>query len=464
MPHLTRIGLLSLTVALLGAEEEKDYSGSMARLTFMDETSISGSVLSVDTKKETLRLKSPSLKGTSTLRTAQLLDVQFDHEASPPEADHYALTTIKPRYDKSPPQDTIRGEFIGINQEYITLQTWYAGELKLKRSMVQGLNIFENSPRLFNGPASLEGWVTSSGKVEDNWDFKQRSLISKSTHTIARKIEMGEKVKLSFNVAWKNSPQFRMSFLANTGKEVYASRGYILHVQSSYLQLYRTGSDNIRSDLFSEGFRELREQETALFEIYLDRNPEGKNGLYIDGKKVTAWEDSNDLKGMGDWLVFAPRNNVPIKISNIIVNQWNGKLPADEEQQDTRPEGIFKGLSGERIDLANGDAVLGEVTGITEGMAKLKTDLGEMEVPVPRLSSFELNPIEDEPRMYGHDVRAWFVEGGSVTLRIDALTPKKLRGYSQVFGEAEFDLKAFSRIEFNVWSPKRESYTAQEEW
>ncbi|MDB4418992.1 hypothetical protein N9291_00130 [bacterium] len=467
-----QLGLASIiSFFLLGtllAEEDKKEAAekeSPVKLTFMDETAMTGTVHSVDGEKKTLQFSSSVIKGTATLKTAQLLDLQFDHENKDTEADHFALTTIKHRYNEEPPQDTIRGEFIGLDDQYITLDTWYAGQLKLKRSMVEGLNIYQNSPRLFNGPSSFEDWTTSEGKIEDNWTFKQRSFISKSSRTIARKIEVGERMKLSFKVAWKNSPQFYVGFFATTAKANYSPRGYNLRVQTGYLQLYRRGTEGNQMDLFSEGHRGLREQENAVFDFYIDRNPSGKNGLYIDGVKLTEWQDTNDLKGLGDWLVFTPQNNRPMKISNIIVSQWDGQLPVDEEaEEDTGSEEIFEGLSGQRIDLANGDVIVGEVTTIEGGRAKLKTDFGEMLVPIPRLSSFELTPIEDQPRMYTQDVRAWFNEGGSVTLRLDSFTPTTLKGYSQVFGQAEFNLKAFSRIEFNVWSKERESFSNEEDW
>ena len=111
-------------------------------------------------------------------------------------------------------------------------------------------------------------------------------------------------------------------------------------------------------------------------------------------------------------------------------------------------------MEGQRIDLANGDSLLGKIMGVNEGATKVKTSLGDVIIPVNRLRSFQLHESEatlKEPRMYKEDVRAWFTEGGFVTLKIARLNDKKIAGYSQVFGDAEFDLTAFSRIEFNIW-------------
>ncbi|MGJ8695301.1 MAG: hypothetical protein ACSHYF_03225 [Verrucomicrobiaceae bacterium] len=428
-----------------------------ARLTFADQSVISGDILQVDPATNTLSLTSPFLKGQASLNTSQLLDLHLQHEGTTPEEDHYALATVMPRFDDRP-QDTIRGTLVGVDEDVVTLNTWYAGELKLKRTMVKELNIYAQSPSLYSGPTGLDGWISSSGKVADHWAYRNRSLISKSSNSIARQIEMGERVKLSFDVAWRSSPYFRISFLADSGKQRYPGIGYTFQVQNSYIHLYRSGPNQGRADLLNENTRHLREQETAKFVIYLDKRPDGKNGLFIDGKKIGEWEGTNDLEGMGEWIIFTPQSGNPIRVSQISVTQWDGNLPqASDADEKVATGNIFKGLSGERIDLANGDALLGSINGITEGRANVKTELGDMSLPVNRLRSFRLDlKKKEEPRMWKEDVRAWFTEGGFVTIKLISMDDKKLKGFSQVFGEAEFDLSAFARIEFNVWEPNLE--------
>lgn len=446
-------------------DAEKNSAKKVTKVVFMDETKITGTIHSIDGTNGSLEFTSPSLAGKNTLKTARLLDLELALEHEAPEAGHYALATIKPRYNEEPPQDTIRGSFVGIDADHITLDTWYAGQLRLKRSMVQGLAISENSPRLFNGPASLEGWTGSDSDVSKNWSFKQRSFISKGNGSIARKVEMPEKFKLSVQIAWKASPYFKIGFLSSSHRDTYSNRGYTLQVQTSYVSLNRTGKDRQRNDLFSESIQSFREQEKGTFEFYLNRTSGGKNAFYIDGKQITNWESQDDLKGLGEWLMFSSSRSQSIKISNIAISQWDGQLPFEENKDaDVQTMDIFKGLSGQRINLANGDAIVGEVTKVADAIAVLKTDLGELSVPITRLRSFGLDSKDDKPRMYGKDVRAWFTEGGSVTLRLDAITPERVRGYSQVFGEAEFDLRAFSRIEFNIWSPERENFEQSEDW
>lgn len=466
--------LLSLT-ALLSLISALPAEETLSRLVYSDQTTISGTVSEIDTKSETLTLTSPFLKGETQLKTDSLLELKLNLKAEIPEADHHALATIAPHFEH-PMQDTIRGRLIGVDADTVTLKTWYAGQLKLKRSMIRGLDIYANAPSLYNGPNSLDHWVTPSGKPADSWTLKKGSLISRSRTSIARKIEIGERSKLSFRVQWRNYPYFRVSFLANSGTQNYPSIGYTLQVQQSYLNLNRNGGDRQRNEILGESTQQLRNQESAIFEIYLDRRPEGKNAFAIDGKLIKEWEGTDDTQKMGEWIIFGTQSNNPIKISDISVSLWDGRVPTHEESAEPE-ESIFEGMEGQRIDLANGDALFGKITKVEDGLTSIQTSLGNVTIPVSRLRSFQLHPkaqpkgededeteegeddkkeqepevLLEEPRRWTEDVRAWFSKGGYVTLRLNTLTEKKITGYSQVFGDAEFDLSAFSHIEFNIW-------------
>ena len=436
---------LFLTLPLALAANE-----TLSRLTFLDQTVISGTVTHIDPEKGILKMTSPFLKGEAVLKMDELLDIQLNKDADIPESDHHALATVEHHYD-NPFEDTIRGSLIGVDDQSVTLHTWYAGKLKLDRFMVKALDIYANSPSLYHGPNGLDGWVSSGRQLKNDWSFKKRALVSKTNNSIAREVEMSERSKFSFRAHWQDDAYFRATFLSTSGKSRHPSSGYSLQVNRTYLNLSRNGQNN----LMHQSAPQLREQTNALFEFYIDRRPEGKNAIYIDGKKFHEWDGVDDTAMKGKWILFSPQtSNKAIKISDIIVSLWDGRLPIITDAENPDATGLFEGMEGQRIDLANGDSLLGKIMGVNEGATKVKTSLGDVIIPVNRLRSFQLHESEEtlkEPRMYKEDVRAWFTEGGFVTLKIARLNDKKIAGYSQVFGDAEFDLTAFSRIEFNIW-------------
>ena len=99
----------------------------LGTLAFDDRTNITGSISSFDSKQKTIELSSPALKGKVNLNTKRLIELSLDGESTSPESDHYAIATINHHFN-SKRQDTIRGRLVNLDDETITLDTWYAGE------------------------------------------------------------------------------------------------------------------------------------------------------------------------------------------------------------------------------------------------------------------------------------------------------------------------------------------------
>jgi|GEM_PF-382641 len=464
---VNRFFLLSLLLATVARGDE-----SSSKLSFADKTSITGFPQSADGKEKSLKFTSPSLEGEVTLKTNELLEMSLHGTPPTVEADHYALATITPRYDKSPPLDTIRGRLLHLDDKTVTLETAYAGELTLNRLMVNSLDLYSQPPSFYNGPNGPDGWVTSgSSDLEDSWTFQDRAMSSKGRAGIARKIELPDRSIIKFTAKWKTSPYFQVLFLSNDGDTDHPSISYSLNVQMTYLRLSLSAAQGQRSDLVNESINNLRETQEAVFIIYLDRSKNGTSAIYIGKDRIGTWTGMDDTKEMGDWLHFVPQQSRPMNFSNISISQWDGVLPKSSDDTATNTENEFgDALQGQKITLANGDVVIGEIKLIENDFVHASTEFGDVRIPLNRMSAIELddveldeegNPVKDEdgnpisikeePRMWGEDIRAWFHEGGSITIKMATIEGGKIKGSSQVFGEAEFDLNAFSRLEFNIW-------------
>jgi hypothetical protein len=149
--------------------------------------------------------------------------------------------------------------------------------------------------------------------------------------------------------------------------------------------------------------------------------------------------------------------------------EWDGALPiADANSEKASLDNPDPLPDEQRIFLRNGDILLAKVNQIENSEINLKTRFNEMKLPIARVKSLSLTPaIYDERLLQNGDVRAWFPNGNYVTFRLDAVTEDgKLTGYAQHFGTASFDIKAFSRIEFNIYAsliPKTATEKIEEE-
>jgi hypothetical protein len=140
---------------------------------------------------------------------------------------------------------------------------------------------------------------------------------------------------------------------------------------------------------------------------------------------------------------------------------WGGGIRINPGADEPEEEAEKKEEEEPGIQLRNGDRVEGEILGIEGGVVKLKTPFNEFDLPVGRLSGFQLRTAEEaanpelrwEPIRREGDVRAWFSDGGRVTFQLVGMKDGKLVGRSQTFGEATFDPAVFTRLEFNIYPP-----------
>jgi len=444
--------LIFTAIPALGAETEKNDTPP-CRLNFKDGTQLVGEILSLDPEKKLLRLKSTQLLDVVELKTDNLLTVEFSGDFTPPKQQHHALATSKPRIGDLP-KDTIRGSLSTINQEHIVLDTWYGGPLTLQREMISELDIFPYSEGVFFGPSSLDGWVTASGQKPDAWTFHNRTLIANKKQTISRKIDVPERAKIAFTLGWEGHLYFNFNFLAEGPSSSSRDRGYRLNLGQNNLHLSRYGPNHSHRDLIPRAQHNLSQQESTSIEIYLDRSAPGKNALYLDGIHMGTWTNTDDTKDMGEWMKFNPSSNQKIQISEISVSRWDGRLPRSNQPSDPSDPNPLEKLEGEVLELTNGDTVIGTIHTIADNNIFTKTIYGDVRIPIIWLRSLDVagdTPNEPQPKLLKHEVRAWFHQGGFIHIQPTSMNTELIRGYSQVFGNAEFKLKAFSRIEFNIW-------------
>ena len=207
----------------------------------------------------------------------------------------------------------------------------------------------------------------------------------------------------------------------------------------------------------------------------------GKICLSINDRPVENWVDADVAKGrFGRGLRFVSQHTSALRISGIGIANWDGsvdRLPeprpgmmrhfgfAAPPADDPPPAPAESKPKENRMELANGDSLQGDVTSVTDGMVTIHTPLGDIKLPVARIRTVALKKVDPERciRRNG-DIRAWFADGNSIVFRLDQVGDGTLTGSSQNFGKATFKTNAFSRIEFNIHDPDLEDKRAPDDW
>jgi len=453
---LTATAMVMAMVSTYGADEQ-------GMLHFLNDDSLPGKFRSLD--PEHITWDSRALTVPASFFTDKVRDLRLPGVIHIPDSavGHEATLTLMNG-------DTVRGQLGLVTETEIALDTWYAGRLVFRRVMVRDLAIREMPEYLYRGPLAIDEWTQTP--EPGTWDMTNPGeLAAAGSGGIAKKMPFPEEFTIEFEVQWKGAFLLNLIVLSDDVETDSPENGYELIFQSHSVHLRRCGQRQWIGH--SPRTRALRQDEKAHIRLRVSA-PTGQFAFYINDKIIDVWTDPEfNAEKLGNGLHFISRDNSPIAISRIDLSKWNGIV---EQRADQRPVGVGMRQMGWGFDdepeesaeeesgngtmvLRNGDRVRGTVMAIKDGMITLVTPYREVKLPVERLRTLSLPPVDlEEPKRENGDVRAWFTDGGSIVFRLEGVSEDgtKLSGYSQTFGNAVFDLSAFNRLEFNIYDLFRE--------
>lgn len=456
---------LSLLLALASASLATAEESAAAMMRFHNNDQIGGTLKALG--DASLIWESDILAEPATFDLKKVLNLTMEADDQSPEADHTAILTLKNG-------DVVQGQLDSISEKSIALRTWFAGLIEFNRLMVAKIEIEGGGSLFFRGPTSIEGWEQSP---EESWEYSRQAFISRKPGSIARDEILSDECSISFTVQRKGSSlDLKLMLFSEDTGESRPRSGYELSFQRSSIYL-RNGQT--RNFLGSSHSRELSNNDKANIEVRASRKS-GKVVVLVNGEVVMNDSDPNmDRNEFGEGLHFIAGNNGSLRISQIEIGPWDGKVdglpqprarhlhrgavPQTNQEEEDDEEG--------RMKLANGDSIDGDVQSIREGMIALSTELGDIRLPVDRFRSLNLEGLgKEEPKREGKDIRAYFADGSALVFRLDGVEGNRIIGASQnfstdsKFGSVSFDLNAINRIEFDYHNNKLKTLRAGVNW
>lgn len=458
-PHPVLPALFALAAIATGASD--------STVRFANQDVLTGVPQSIAT--DLLVWKSPLLQEPASFRLEKVLELSLPAARPDQPADHEAVVTLTNG-------DSIRGQLASVDDETVTLDTWFAGRLNFRRVMVASVKIEEKTEFIYRGPTGMDGWIQS--KDSPAWKYDRSAFRASSNGGIARDDMLSDECIVSFDTAWKgDSIRMRVILFSDDASTDNPSAGYELSFQRGSVHLRNAKTQTFIGSAQSQA---LVENDRVRVEIRASTKT-NRVALSINDRILEVWNDPDAKKGeLGKTLHFISGSQIPLRVSNIRVSAWDGVIEEMPEprlgfgmmrmgmqgvrEKSTTPPTTEKDETP-RMELANGDTITGEVSSIQDGKISVKTHLGDVKLPVSRLRTLALKPIEAERAIRRNgDVRAGLPDGSSIVFRLDASDDGTISGSSQNFGSATFDLTAFNRIEFNIYSPQFEALRGSGEW
>jgi len=393
--------------------------------------------------------------------------------------------------------DRIPGIVRDIDDKRVLLETGFGGMLEIPRDQVGLLAPNPLGGRvLYQGPFLAEEWAMidlehpdgipapndDDEKAEEfpRWRFSGSAWYWQNQEVgtaLVRKAGMPDRAILKFDIAWKSRLSLTMGFHSNfkvpaapgdeeeqedarvrrsssTSLPGIFGESYVLQIYSNYVMLHRTTFDDQgrprldRVQTTSSSLR-LGDSGTASVEIRCNRLS-GEIVLFVDGEFVVQWSElGNDLDegadyaGKGDGFGFMVQSeNSPVRISEVIVAEWNGMPDAARSLQVEDADIVL---------LSNGtDRFSGKVTGVRDGNLKLEGRYGDFEFPLAEIAEvrFAKSGIAEAPADVSDEIQVRLYPLGRVSGRPISGDSGKLHILNGAAGEIDINLDHAVILEF----------------
>src|SRR5262249_37557373 len=134
----------------------------------------------------------------------------------------------------------------------LTLKTWFAGTLSVKRAVVQRLTFMgEIAEATYTGPNNLEEWRNDGNRGA--WSFKRGALYGVGPGSIGRDVQLPDVANIEFDLAWRGQLYCNFGIGFDDPRQLYNNGGYMVQMSytSIYLQRYRPqqGNNNIGANV-----------------------------------------------------------------------------------------------------------------------------------------------------------------------------------------------------------------------
>src|SRR4051812_7904945 len=350
--------------------------------------------------------------------------------------------------------DQLEGELLSLDASQIALKTWYAGELRFPRNLVQSIHPPAPSrSTIYEGPTGLEGWTLGKTTAElpnqGQWAYRNGAFYATRAASIARDVHLPDVSSIQFDLTWKGYFQLAIALYSDSLQPVsLANKESAPDFGGFYSLQLNTFSANLLPITKNDPIRYLGQASLLTLSqksrAHIDIRPSKARHsitLLVNGELVREWIDPAEFAGRGSAVRFVHQGQGAVKIENIKVSEWDGLF----EDKETPPPPAKQDLAK----LRNGDRASGNIATIQDGLITMSVLDRKLEIPFTRAKELAFaRERSTRPNALPNDVRAFFTRGGSLSLQVEKWDSESLIATSPIFGKATFHPRAFNRFEF----------------
>lgn len=340
--------------------------------------------------------------------------------------------------------DVISGKIIAMDRKKLTFNTASAGLLKVPYFMVKEITHSSARNLVYSGPNPTDNWQQENQGDNNKWIIIKDGIMTiPPRYWAVLDVKLPPMAQIEYTViAPRSRTQMQFFFYTKRGDE-----GYFLNQQGSYFELERMteteGSDSIEDMEMPEA---LRKSEVKI-NIFIDKTKK-RIILLFDGKLQGNYKDEyGAFAGKGSSIAVFNTGRIPVQIKQIKVTRWEGALPNEKAKLNFE--------DNDMVFFINKDKSSGKLTRIQNNTVFFTSNFGEFKIPLNRIKTL-LTATKNQQlaRRNKNDVQAFFPNQERITVNLQGIKGNKLLGTSENFGQAEFDLKCFSKLRFNIYKER----------
>lgn len=346
--------------------------------------------------------------------------------------------------------DTLRGTVKSLDETQLTLETWYAGTMKIKRAMIRRITpLLAGEAIVMEGLGSLADW--KRGGQPEAWQLRNGALVAMQYGSIGRDVGLPDQSSVEFDLTWQQMPvMLQVGLYGHRPDGVIGdgnTTGYWLMIASQNALLQRV-TRNETAQLGQIYIRKFLRNGKVRVAIQSDKEKKSIT-LRLDGQLVKTWTDPGEWTGDGRCLTFLSQTGgeQSLRVSNLIVREWAG---------DGETGGVVVTAKQDVLCLANNDRVTGTVKAIKDGAVTVDSTVAALTIPLERVAEINFaSENRERVRRLGTDVIAAFHDGGRVTVALASVDAKTLTGESENFGKLSFSRDAFRELQLHIYDEDR---------
>ena len=350
--------------------------------------------------------------------------------------------------------DNYTGDWVGLDAEFLTIDTPFSGRLKVPRQHWQWAEFMHSDTQfIFEGPKGLEGWtmgkVTTKELDGGDWAYRNGAFYALKAASIARIIGMPDRMRMEFDMEWKGSLNLAVALytdylqpvsLADKDLEPDFGGFYSLQLTSYAVNVLMVKQKEPLQYLGMTQTPIFRQSEKAHIDVRTNK-ADNSISLLVNGKMVKRWVDQGGFAGMGKGIRLVHQGQGALRVSNIKIREWDGRFEAPPAN---RPQ-----ATQDLLTLRNGDKLVGNL--VEASVDSLQFKMGETitAIGLEEVEKIEIGGIQDTVRpVRKGEVNATLVGGGNLQFLLRGIGGDLIHGSSDIYGPIDMKLSAFEKLDF----------------